>query len=152
MNRLNTAKGELIRSIDQLVEEQELIKEEINNEIKRYMKMCTSNNGSLSGIDYSKDKIKGGTYLIDFHTALQRIDALQLNLNNVLNQIDELKKKRKKIISIYKNDQSMEAKVFFYREVMGYSQAMTAIKLGYSTRQIQRIEKKMRELNNENNP
>ena len=46
---------------------------------------------------------------------------------------------------MYKKEDDIEARVFYYREILKYSQEMTAIQVGYSVRQIQRIEKKIKE-------
>lgn len=149
MNRksrpLKSDRGDLLRSIDQRIYENELIKEDISEEIQRYIKMCLKNDAKLSGIDYSRDKILGGSVRVDFQTAIQRIDSLKANLNKVLEENRMLKRKKKKLIEIYQRDQTVEAKVFFYREILEYSQEMTAAVVGYSVRQIQRIEKKLRE-------
>lgn len=144
---LKSPKGDLFREIDQRIMEYELMKEEISQEIRRYMMMLQKNDGGdIRGIDYSKDKVTGGSMRVDFHTAIQKIDGLQANLNNVIDIISELKKKRKKLVEIYQRDSTtIEAKVFYYREILQYSQEMTAVKIGYSVRQIQRIEKKIKE-------
>lgn len=141
---LKTAKGELIKTIDQRILEQELLKKEINCEMQRHMKACQQR-GSITGIDYSQDKIQNGALRLDFKDALRKIDSLQKNLNKVIDTLSDLRKKRKKLIEMYRSDKSLEAQVFYYREVLEYSQDMTAVKIGYSTRQIQRIEKRLRE-------
>lgn len=149
MNRksrpLKSTRGDLLRSIDQRISEYEFMKEDIRKEIQRYMKMCMKNDGGISGIDYSIEKVVSGSSRVDFQTAIQRIAGLQTNLNRVLDEIKVLRKKKKKLIEIYKRDQTLEAKVFFYREILEYSQEMTAAAVGYSVRQIQRIEKKLKE-------
>lgn len=148
MNRksrpLKSDRGDLLRSIDQRISEYEFMKEDIREEIQRYMNMCLRNDAEMSGIDYSKDKVINGSARVDFQTAIQRIDNLQSNLNKVLDEIRVLKRKKRRLIKIYQRDQTVEAKVFFYREVLEYSQEMTAAVVGYSVRQIQRIEKKLR--------
>lgn len=144
---LKSQKGDLFREIDQRIMEHELMKDEISQEIRRYMMMLQRNDGgNIRGIDYSKDKVVGGSMRVDFQTAIQKIDGLQANLNNVIDMISELKEKREKLVEIYRRDQtSIEAKVFYYREILQYSQEMTAVRIGYSVRQIQRIEKKIKE-------
>lgn len=148
MNRksrpLKSDRGDLLRSIDQRISEYEFMKEDISKEIQRYIKMCMSNDAGISGIDYSRDKVISGSARVDFQTAIQRIDGLQANLNRISDEIRVLKRKRNKLIEIYQRDQTVEAKVFYYREVLEYSQEMTAAVVGYSVRQIQRIEKKLR--------
>lgn len=145
---LNTKFGELMRTISQLLQEKELMRDEISEQIQRYFNMCKQNGFSISGIsgiDYTKDKVLGSSYKMEFCDIISKIDALQSNLNKVLTEIEELKEKRKRILILYKNDESLEAKVFYYREIMRYSQERTAAKIEYSVRQVQRIEKKIRE-------
>lgn len=142
---LNTKFGELMRTISQLLQEKELMRDEISKQIQRYFNMCKQNGYSMSGIDYAKDKVLGSSFKMEFCDIISKIDALQSNLNKVLTEIEELKEKRRRILILYKNDESREAKVFYYREIMRYSQERTAAKIGYSVRQVQRIEKKIRE-------
>ena len=65
----------------------------------------------------------------------------------VLDEIEDLREKRKRLINIYKNDEDVEAQVFYCREILKYSQELTAMQIGYSVRQVQRIEKRIREEN-----
>ena len=68
-------------------------------------------------------------------------------MNRVLDEIEDLREKRKRLINIYKNDEDVEAQVFYCREILKYSQELTAMQIGYSVRQVQRIEKRIREEN-----
>lgn len=145
---LNTKSGELMRTISQLLQEKELMRDEISEQIQRYFHMCMQNGfniSGISGIDYTKDRVLGSSYKMEFYDIISKIDALQSNLNKILAEIEELKEKRNRLLSLYKNDERLEARVFYYREIMRYSQERTAAKIGYSVRQVQRIEKKIRE-------
>lgn len=143
---MKSMRGELFRSIDQQITENKMLRDEIRREIAKCFKMLKRNgSGELHGIDYSMDKVMSGSKNMDFFTAIQKIDGLQANLNRVLEEINELRKKRKRLVNMYKKDDDIEARVFYFREILKYSQEMTAIQVGYSVRQIQRIEKKIRE-------
>lgn len=143
---LKSMRGDLFRSIDQRIMENEMLRDEIRRELAQCFKMLKRNGlGELHAIDYSKDKVMSSSKNIDFCTAIQKIDGLQINLNRVLDEIRELRKKRKRLVNMYKKDNDIEARVFYYREILKYSQEMTAIQVGYSVRQIQRIEKKIKE-------
>lgn len=143
---MKSMRGDLFRSIDQRIMENEMLRDEIRRELAQCFKMLKSNGlAELHAIDYSKDKVMSSSKNIDFCTAIQKIDGLQTNLNRVLDEIKELRKKRKRLVNMYKKNDDIEARVFYYREILKYSQEMTAIQVGYSVRQIQRIEKKIRE-------
>ncbi len=144
---LRSSKGDFFRAIDLRIMEYELMREEISKEIRRYiMSLQKNHDGELRSIDYTVDKVVSGSKYLDFLTAIHKIEGLQTNLNQVLKKISELKRKKKKLIEIYKQDETIEAKVFYYREILQYSQEMTAMQVGYSVRQIQRIEKKLKEI------
>ena len=93
---LETAKGAYFRAIDLRITEAEITRDEIRRELRQYINNLKSNgSGDLRGLDYSKDKVLSSSKNVDFCTAIQKIDGLQLNLNRVLDEIDELKDKRK---------------------------------------------------------
>ncbi len=142
---LKTGYGEFIKSIEQRIQEKVYIKKEIEKEIQKYLNSCCHNNRTIKGINYSTDKVKGGAGQQDFVSIVNKIDGLRANLNKINKELAELKGKRKKLQKIYKETNDIEAKVFYYREILEYSQTITAIKVGYSVRQVQRIEKKMKE-------
>ena len=145
---LETAKGAYFRAIDLRITEAEITRDEIRRELRQYINNLKSNgSGDLRGLDYSKDKVLSSSKNVDFCTAIQKIDGLQHNLNRVLDEIDELKDKRKRLLSIYEKDETIEAQVFYCREILKYSQELTATQIGYSVRQVQRIEKRIREEN-----
>lgn len=141
---LKTGQGELIRSIDDQITNLVEMRNEIKGEIGRYWRSCHQDIEAISGIDYSKDKISSGSLRLAFGDVVSRINRLQKNLEKIQDNIKELKAKRKKLIMIYEKDTTTTGKVFFYREVSGLSQEKTAEKLGYSVRQIQRIERSLK--------
>lgn len=145
---METSKGAYFRMIDLKIKDAEITRDEIRRELRQYINKLKSNgSGELRGIDYSKDKVLSSSKNVDFCTAVQKIDGLQLNLNRVLDEIEDLREKRKRLINIYKNDEDIEAQVFYCREILKYSQELTATQIGYSVRQVQRIEKRIREKN-----
>ena len=95
---MKSMRGELFRSIDQQITENKMLRDEIRREIAKCFKMLKRNgSGELHGIEYSMDKVMSGSKNMDFFTAIQKIDGLQANLNRVLEEINELRKKRKRL-------------------------------------------------------
>ena len=141
---LKTGQGELIKSIDSQIAEQQTMCNEIRKEIQRYWESCNQGTDSMTETDYTKDKVVGGPFRLCFGDAVSRINGLQNNLDKIQDTITDLRTKRMALIKIYKKDTSIMGKVFYYREVAELSQEKTAEKLGYSVRQIQRIEKNLR--------
>lgn len=141
---LKTGQGELIKSIDDQITNLVEMRDEIKGEIGRYWRLCQQDIGAITGIDYSKDKISSGSLCLGFGDVVSRINGLQKNLEKIQDNIKELRAKRKKLIMIYEKDTTTTGKVFFFREVSGLSQEKTAEKLGYSVRQIQRIERNLK--------
>lgn len=142
---LKTGQGEFIKSIEQRIREKEYIKKEIKKEIEKYLSVCCENNGTLKGINYSYDRVKGGAGQQDFVTIVNKIDGLRANLNKINEELTELKEKKKKLEKMYGKANDIETRIFYFREILEYSQKMTAVKVGYSIRQVQRIEKKIKE-------
>lgn len=139
-----TVLGELIKSIDDQIADLTEMCNEIEEEIRRYWEICQQDNHGITGIDYSKDKISGGSLCLCFSDAISRINGLQNNLERIQDNIKELRAKQKKLMTIYKKDDSVMGKVFFCREINKLSQEKTAEKLGYSVRHIQRIERSLK--------
>lgn len=141
---LKTEQGELIKSIDDQITNLIEMRSEIKGEMGQYWKLCEQESGGIKGIDYSSDKISGGSLCLCFSDIISRINGLQNNLERIQDNITQLQEKRKKLIMIYKKDTTVAGRVFFYREVSGLSQEKTAEKIGYSVRQIQRIERNLK--------
>ena len=141
---VRTAHGEYLRMLENRIEEINFMIEDIRKEKIRYFEACQKQRG-ITGIDYTADKVMGGGLTLEFSDAMRRIDACTINMNKLIEERDGLKKNRKKLINLYRNEHGSIAKIFYFREVLGYTQEATAEKMGYSVRQIQRIEKKMRE-------
>lgn len=143
---LKTGQGELIKSIDDQITSLVEMRDEIEGEMGRYWRLCQQDKdiGEITGIDYSKVKISNGSLRLGFGDVVSRINGLQKNLEKIQDNIKELRTKRKKLIMIYEKDTTTTGKVFFCREVSGLSQEKTAEKLGYSVRQIQRIERNLK--------
>jgi hypothetical protein len=142
--KLRTKEGEIFRELDRKIVEQELIRDEIKREMKLYLRHSSGAPAGMSGIDYEGVRVQGGSWQISIDEALQKIDALQKNLNIVLEELTRLKRTKIRLERIFKKSSDVEKRILYYREIKGYSQESTARKLDYSVRQIQRIEAKMR--------
>lgn len=140
-----TSKGALLRSIDRKILELSVLQDEIERELDRVMKGLTPQ--TMTGTDYSAEKVVSGSKRVDFIATVRAMDGLRTNLDKTHGELLALKRKKEKIVKIYANNANnadVEAQIFYYREILGYTQHMTATKVGYSERQIQRIEKKMK--------
>lgn len=143
---LRTTKGEYLRQVGARLADLEATIYDAKREIDRYMADLT--NGGASGLksaDYSKDRVMCSSFSLGFAETISKIDACKINLQKLREEKEELEKKRKRLTDLYASASGSDAQVFYLREVMGYTQEMTAEMLGYSTRQIQRIEKRLQE-------
>ena len=141
---LRTERGEYIRLLDYKISELEEVVDDIRKERRRYLDLRDRVPDGIKGVGYSAEKVKGGGLKISFADVISRLDAIERNLCRYTKELDALRKKRKKLVAIYKNNKNVEAAVFYYREIMEFSQEQTAKAIGYSTRQIQRIESRLK--------
>lgn len=128
------------------INETTLIIEDLRTQIESYLKMGNIFNGphGIRGIDYTKDRVdtSGG---MAFSDAVRKIDEKEKILQPQIKKLETLRKIKNKFDELYQSDQdTLEAKVFYLRVIKKYTQRKTALELGYSERQIQRIEKRIR--------
>lgn len=146
--RMKTIKGFYFRHIDDEIEEKNMLISEITRERERLWKSCQElQGGNLAGVDYSAVRVQGSGYHPGLIDVLAKIDGLDANLRKVIQERQELEEKRKKLLALYEAGDSVESQIFYLREVRGYTQERTAKTVGYSVRQVQRIEKKLKECN-----
>lgn len=140
-----------IELYDQLVKEIEELTytiQEIREEIEKYLIAGNVFRGpsGMHGIDYSTEKVQGVGYTLALSDTIRKISEKEKMLQPALERLSILKSLKEKIDELHKNNcDTVPEKVFYLRCVKGYTQKMTAIELGYSERQIQRIEKKLKE-------
>lgn len=120
--------------------ELDLLIESIRKEKMKYLKACRMEAG-ISGGTLQEEKVMGGRLRLSFSDAMQRIENCNSAINQLIVEKNELIEKMNSIALFYKNKKTKEAQLFYYRKVLGYTQEMTAKRMGYSLRQIQRIEK-----------
>lgn len=143
---LRTEKGEYLRQVGARLADLEATIYDVKREVDRYIADLTNGGESdLKSVDYSKDRVMCSGFSLGFVETISKIDACKINLQKLREEKEELEKKKKRLVDLYASASGSDAQVFYLREVMGYTQEMTAEMLGYSTRQIQRIEKRLQE-------
>lgn len=143
---LKKLKGEYLRNIDIKLERMNDVIEDIEKEKKRLVASCTEFPGTkMTGIDYSAVRVKGSGYHPGLIDIVSQIDGLQKNLQKLFEERSQLLHKKEKIVDLIKAGEDVGSKIYYYRAVLGWTQERTAKKVGYSVRQIQRIEKKIAE-------
>ena len=119
---------------------------EIKEERERVLNGCQQTNG-LKGIDYSKEKVSCSNITLSFGEAMMMYDGLTENINRLEQERNKIDKEIKSFRKKYKpgKKSSDENDVFYYREIIGLSQTVTSKRMGCSVRNVQRIEKKIKE-------
>ena len=121
---------------------------QIRDSIENYLKATDAFSGpssDLKSMDYSADRVKGGTQKLSFAEALTQISNQQDILQEQLERLAKLKRIKQLFDKTYANNQStVQARLVYLRKVKGYTQRQTAEMLGYSERQIQSIEKSLK--------
>ena len=118
--------------------------EQIRLEIETYLKMgdVFSGPAGIKGVDYSSEKVQTSGK-ISFSDAIRKIEERENLLQPYLEKLIALKKLKETFDELHESNQdSIGAKVFYLRHIKEYTQRKTALELGYSERQIQRIEKR----------
>lgn len=132
---------QLVKEIEELT----VAIENLRTEIENYLKMGNVFNGhsGIRGIDYTQDRVStSGT--MSFSDVLRRIYEKERILQPQIRRLETLKTIKIKFEELYQSDKDLlEAKIFYFRVIKKYTQKKTALELGYSERQIQRIEKKI---------
>lgn len=135
--------GEYLIVLNERIEELDSLIRDARMEKRKYLKACRMD-GGLPESALQDIKVMGGSLRLSFADAVQRMGECDIAINKLLKEREDLCKKREKLICFCKNKQGKEAQIFFYRNVRGYTQEMTARVMGYSLRQIQRIEREMK--------
>lgn len=134
----------LCKEIDDL--ESTIVK--IRDSIESYLKATDAFSGPashLKSMDYSIDRVKGGNQKLSFAEAITQIASQQDILQEQLEHLAKLKKIKHLFDKTYANNQStIQARILYYRKVKGLTQRQTAEIVGYSERQVQRIEKSLK--------
>lgn len=129
------------------IEELSCTIKQIRDEIERYLKMGNVFSGpsGIRGVDYSMEKVMTSGK-ISFGDAIKKIDAKENILKPYLEQLATLKRLKKMFDELEKDKcDTLQAKVYYLRFVKKYTQRQTADELGYSERQVQRIEKRIKD-------
>lgn len=130
------------------IEELEKKINQIRKAIEKYLKMGNVFRGpsGIRSIDYSDNKVHAGG-MMAFSDVIKKIDEEESILQYYLAKLIVLKKLRGVFNEAYINNcDATQAKVFYFRFIKRYTQKKTASELGYSERQIQRIERKIKDI------
>lgn len=136
--------GEYLIVLNERIEELDSLIRDARMEKRKYLTACSWIDDGIPESALQDIKVMGGGLRLSFADAVQRMGECDIAINKLLKEREELCKKREKLICFCKNKQGKEAQIFFYRNVHGYTQEMTARVMGYSLRQIQRIEREMK--------
>lgn len=98
-----------------------------------------------SGIDYSREK--GASCSIGFAEAVGKMDRLKVKIDFARKAKRELEEAREDLMNVLYNANDTKTKVFYERFINGVTQSEAAKRIGISIRQLQRIEKKLKEEN-----
>lgn len=129
------------------ITEVELSVQEIRKEIFKFLKAsnCLRGPAGLSGIDYSSDRVSGGSLKMSFADAISRIQSKEEELGIYLERLGELQRARERIEKFYENGNDVKAKVFYWRAIKKYTQEQAAEIIGVSERHLRRIEKSIKD-------
>ncbi len=132
--------------ISDIQEEMQIIRE-YRDDIKKYMEESDMFRGpdGLHGCNYSAERVKTSGQTLSFADAIRKISDIQKVMEKHLEYLRLLQKAKEKMEKLIKGGQNQESQVFYFRFVERLTQKETAKMMGYSERQIQRIEKKIKE-------
>lgn len=141
---------DIYNSLCKEIDELESTIMQIRDSIENYLKATDAFSGpssSLKSMDYSADRVKGGNQKLSFAEAITQIANQQDILQEQLERLAQLKKIKHLFDKTYANNQStIQARILYYRKVKGFTQKQTAEIVGYSERQVQRIEKSLKKV------
>ena len=140
---LRTERGEYFRHINNQILEYTAKYENIKTAQNNLMAYCQKM-GKINGVSNEEEKVSNSLKQLTLLDAVRKIDMLQPELEKCLETLHALNAEKTQLILLYNKKEDIESKVFFYREIKGYTQEKTAELLGYCVRQIQRIEKSIR--------
>lgn len=140
---LRTKRGEYFRHIQNQILEYTERYENIKTAQNNLLAYCQKE-GRVNGVSYEDDKVSNSLKQLTLIDAIRKIDMIQPELEKCLETLHALNAEKTQLILSYGKKDDIESKVFFCREIKGYTQEKTAEVLGYCVRQIQRIEKNIR--------
>lgn len=123
----------------------------INDKIREQKKMISNTKkmcglygpSEVGAIDYSSEKSQ--CTHISFADGIRLIEQYENNLMHLKDERAALQKRRRKINKIYDTLEDREAQIYNLRVIKKMTQEETANKLCISVRQLQRMERKMRD-------
>ncbi len=141
----NLQKGKLLKEIDfQIL----MSKEKIRNHeksIAKIKRMAGMNGPSgIGSIDFS-GMPKAGFSHMDFPNAIALIAKDEEYIEQEKAAIKTLRKRKRNLLKAVDILDGIEKNIFIYRVLYGMTQDVAAEAIGISTRQLQRIEKQMKE-------
>ena len=141
--------GKLLKEIDfQIL----MCREKIRNHeksIAKVKKMAGMNGPSgVHGMNYSAQPGGGGMHGMAFPDALGAISCDLARIEHEKELIKSLQRRRRSLIKAARYLDGIEQQVFVYRVLYAMTQDAAAEKIGVSTRQLQRVEKDLK--NNSN--
>lgn len=141
--------GKLLKEIDfQIMMSREKIRNH-EKSIAKIKKMAGMNGPSgVSSINYSGMPGGGSMHGMAFPDALGAIANDETHIRQEKEHISTLQKRRRNLIKAAKYLDGIEQQIFVYRVLYAMTQDVAAEKIGVSTRQLQRVEKDMK--NNSN--
>lgn len=103
---------------------------------------------NIDTIYYSYEELKRQINIIQFFLDLYKKESCILNENILLHEkkLEKLLLEKEKVDNQFSEIEGKEAKIYYYRKIKGLTQEQTAEKMDMSTRQIQRIEKKINQM------
>lgn len=128
-----------------------LLKIEINNHeksIRKAYKLAGIDGPSGSdnmGMDYSRVISSTPTAHIGLDDAIRLADRDHKRIITLKNEINQLKLKKRNLLRILKSLDGINEQIFYYRVVMKLTQENASDEIGISKRQLQRIEKEMKD-------
>ncbi|MCT4597444.1 MAG: helix-turn-helix domain-containing protein [Vallitalea sp.] len=103
---------------------------------------------NIDTIYYSYEELKRQINIIQFFLDLYKKESHILKENILLHEkkLEMLLLEKEKVDNQFSEIEGKEAKIYYYRKIKGLTQEQTAEKMDMSTRQIQRIEKKINQI------
>ncbi|MDF2487313.1 MAG: hypothetical protein K0R46_3481 [Herbinix sp.] len=96
------------------------------------------------GIDYSRVTSSTPVAHIGLEDAIRLSDRDYKRIKLLSNEVTELRRKKRKLLKILEALEGTEEKIYYHRVILKKTQEKAAEDIGLSTRQLQRIETKMK--------
>ncbi len=115
--------------------------------IKKYYKLAGINGPKGTdgmGIDYSRVSTSTHATHIGLDDAIRISEQDKRQIYILKREIDVLRRRKNNLMRILKSLDGVEEKIFYRRIIMKETQELAAEEIGLSTRQLQRIEKQMK--------